>query len=379
MFQVPIHLLLAAVVWVSAEGRTFASTAVESDRWSTLELEIVARGLDPDRVGVPARLTAEMKEWVHSKVSIGTPANVAFREVLSALVDPSGLGLVYDPSYTGTAEEIWSSRKANCLGFTHLFVGLTREVGIPTYYVRWGWVERYRREGDLVVVSGHVSAGWGVGLAREVLEFGAVEGMEASRSHLISDINALARHYANRSAERLRAGEIEAALSAAETAVKLDPTLVDAWVNLGVSRRRSGDPDGAESAYRRGTLVDPDHLPAYQNLSVVLRMQGAEDLAQTMLELLDRRDNKNPFTYLSLGDQSFDSGRYEEAARYYQRAGKLGRELAEARAARGLAALEMGELRAARKWLKRAQALDPEDSRTQELDKLLSQSEDSSE
>jgi tetratricopeptide (TPR) repeat protein len=339
----------------------------------------MARGLDPDRIAVPARLTNEMKEWVHAKVSAGTSADLAFREVLTALIDPNELGLVYDPSRTGTAEEVWNSRQANCLGFTHLFVGLTREVGIPTYYVRWGRVEGYRREGDLILVSGHVSAGWGVGAAREVLEFGAVEGMEVGSSRRISDINAMARHYANRSAEGLRAGEIEKALLAAETAVVLDPTLVDAWVNLGVSRRRSGDLDGAEAAYRRATLVDPDHLPAYQNLSVVLRIRGADDSAQTLLELLDRRDNRNPFTYLSLGDQSFDSGRYEEAARYYRRAAKLGGRLAEAKAAMGLAALEMGEAKVARKWLKRAQALDPEEERTLELDRLLSQKSDASE
>lgn len=379
MFRAPIYLLLAAVPWVSAEGRASASAPAESTPWSELEVEIMARGLDPDRIAVPARLTNEMKEWVHAKVSAGTSADLAFREVLTALIDPNELGLVYDPSRTGTAEEVWNSRQANCLGFTHLFVGLTREVGIPTYYVRWGRVEGYRREGDLILVSGHVSAGWGVGAAREVLEFGAVEGMEVGSSRRISDINAMARHYANRSAEGLRAGEIEKALLAAETAVVLDPTLVDAWVNLGVSRRRSGDLDGAEAAYRRATLVDPDHLPAYQNLSVVLRIRGADDSAQTLLELLDRRDNRNPFTYLSLGDQSFDSGRYEEAARYYRRAAKLGGRLAEAKAAMGLAALEMGEAKVARKWLKRAQALDPEEERTLELDRLLSQKSDASE
>lgn len=379
MFRVPISLLLAAVAWFSAPGTSVGSTDVEGDSRSELELKIVALGLDPDQVGVPTQLTHEMKEWVHSKVSTGTSADQAFREVLAALVDPKGLGLVYDPTHTGTAQEVWSSRRANCLGFTHLFVGLTREVGIPTYYVRWRRVERYRREGDLVLVSGHVSAGWGVGATREVLEFGAVEGMEANSSSRISDLNALARHYANRSAEGLRGGEVEKALLAAETAIRLDPTLVDAWVNLGVSRRRSGDLDGAEAAYRRATLEDPDHLPAYQNLSVVLRIQGAEDSAQTLLELLDRRDNKNPFTYLSLGDESFGAERYEEAARYYRRATKLGHDLAEARAAMGLVAVKLGDMRAAQKWLKRAQASDPEESRTRELDELLSQSGDSSE
>lgn len=379
MYRATLLSVLVATCGVLIAGPLPGAIPADGDLWSELEEEIRDRGLDPEAVGVPTRLTDEMKEWVHSKVPPGTAPNVAFRRVLSALIDPDGLGLVYDPSVTGTAEEIWHSRKANCLGFTHLFIGLTREVGIPTYYVRWGWVERFHREGDLVLVSGHVSAGWGVGSDREVLEFGAVDGMEAHRSRQISDINALARHYANRSAEALRGGLMDEALTYAETAVVLDPSLVDAWVNLGVSRRRSGDRDGAETAYRQATLVDPDHLPAYQNLSIVLRLQGAEDSAQTMLELLDRRDNRNPYTYLALGDQSFDIRRFEEAAKYYRRACKLGRGLAEPRAAMGLTALELEEPQVARKWLKRAQTIDPEEVRTQELGRLLSQLEDSSE
>jgi tetratricopeptide (TPR) repeat protein len=377
MSKLASYALLIAVAWSVARS-TVAAISSDAAMWEELELQVADRGLNPDEIVIPARLSDEMKRWVHSKISVGTPPDRAFREVLAALVDPEGLGLVYDPSYTGTAQEVWSSGKANCLGFTHLFVGLTREVGIATYYVKWGWVERYRKEGDLVLVSGHVSAGWGVGSAREVLEFGAVEGMDASRSRRISDINAVARHYANRSAELLRGGMNDEALAAAETAIVLDPDLVDAWVNLGVSRRRSGDQDGAEAAYRRATLVDPDHLPAYQNLSVLLRLRGAEDSAQTMLELLDRRDNRNPFTYLALGDESFESRSYEEAVRYYKRATKLGRDLAEPRAAMGLTAMKLGELSAARKWLRRAQAINPEESRTRELARLLSQTEDSS-
>ena len=378
MHRATLLSVLTAAAGVLAAGPAPGSMSIDGDAWSELEVEIRGRGLDPESVGVPPRLTDEMKRWVHSKVPPGTSPDAAFRQVLVALIDPGGLGLVYDPSVTGTAEEVWRSRKANCLGFTHLFVGLTREVGIPTYYVRWGWMERFHREGDLVLVSGHVSAGWGVGSDREVLEFGAVDGMEAHRSHRISDINALARHYANRSAEALRVGLMDEALVAAETAVTLDPSLVDAWVNLGVSRRRSGDQEGAEAAYRQATLVDPDHLPAYQNLSIVLRLQGAEDSAQTMLELLDRRDNKNPYTYLALGDQSFDIQRFEEAARYYRRACRLGRKLAEPRAAMGLTVLELEDPQAARKWLKRARAIDPDEGRTQELGRLLSQLEDSS-
>ena len=315
---------------------------------------------------------------MHEKISPNVSPDVVLRQLLAELIDPHGFKLVYDPGFTGTAEEVWDTRRANCLGFTHLFVGLTRELGLSTFYVRWSMIERFRREGDLVLVSGHVSAGWGAAGKRQVLEFGAVDGFEGHLSQPISDRNALARHYANRSAELLRSGNFGEAVTAADLSTRLEPNLADGWVNLGVARRRSGDLAGAEDAYRRATRVDPDHLPAYQNLSVLMNLQGAEDAARRVMSLLDRRDNRNPFTYLALGDNSLDLGRFDEAARFYERAHQLEPRLAETRAARGLVALALGDSQKAEKWLRRAQAIDSEEARTLELTDKLSRTEDPS-
>ena len=373
-------LLLAILVSIVANLTTMPVISQETsvDPWLELEEEIRGRGLDPAEMNIPGRLNDEMRAWVRERFSPNASSAEILRQILAELVDPAGLKLLYNPNFTGTAEEVWESGQANCLGFTHLYVGLTRELGLPTYYVRWSMVERYRREGDLVVVSGHVSAGLGPGNQRQVLEFGAVDGMEGFLAQPISDLNAMARHYANRSAEFLRAGDVTAAVEAADLATRLEPTLADAWVNLGVSRRRSGDPVGAEDAYREATRIDPDHLPAYQNLSALLYLQGADDAARKTLALLDRRDNRNPFTYLSLGDASLDSHRFEEAARFYSRAHRLSPKTAETNAARGIVALAMGDETKAKKWLRRAQKIDPLESRTVELANKVSRIEDSS-
>lgn len=368
--------ILLLHVGVCTSAVLAASRMPDNDPWADLEAEIKMQGLDPDTIEIPGRLNDEMKRWLHEKISINLTPAAVLRQVLENLIDPRGFKLIYDPSYTGTAAEVWTTRRANCLGFTHLFVGLTRELGISTYYVRWSLIERFRREGDLVLVSGHVSAGWGSAGNRQVLEFGAVDGFDGHLSRPISDRNALARHYANRSAELLRAGDIEEAVAAADLSTRLEPDLVDAWVNLGVSRRRSGDLEGAEEAYRMATGVNPDYLPAYQNLSVLMYLQGADDAAQRVLSLLDRRDNRNPFTYLTLGDSSLDRGRFAEAARFYRRAHQLDPQLAETRAARGIAALALGDAQKAAKWLRRAQAIDDQEDRTLELADKLSRSKD---
>lgn len=342
-----------------------------------LQEEIRGRGLDPDDFPFPADITEEMKTWLSHRVREGDPPSLVLGQVLDALVAKKGLHLEYESHYTATAQEAFATGRANCLAFTQLFVALTREIGLPTYFVNVEFYEKYRKQGDLVVVSGHVTAGYGVGTGRIFLEFGAVTDVDYRRARRISDINALARYYSNRGAELLSEGEEHEALEWSEKATKLEPGLPDAWVNLGVARRRTGDLDGAEAAYRKAVEADASHLPAFHNLSLLLRLRGETDAGHEILRLLDRRDNRNPFIYLDLGDTSFDAGRLEEARKFYRRALRYGRYLAAPRAARGLWVLKSGKEGKARKWLRRAQAVDPDDDRTRQLARRLTELEGS--
>lgn len=342
------------------------------------EAAIRARGLDPILLEMPDRLTEEMRSWAASQVDPGSPPISQLQQLLEAMGDPEKLGLVYAEGYTATAQETFDTGEANCLSFTQLFVALTRDLGLPTYYMNIPEVQRFRRRGDLVVVSGHVTAGYGEERERHILEFGAVSSENYSRAQPISDVEALALFYVNRSGELLQEGDTDASLEMSRTAIDLQPELADAWVNLGVALRRSGDVDGAETAYLNAVDVDSDHLVAYHNLSLLYRRRGEKDAAGKLLNLLDRRDNRNPFVYLDLGDAAIEDGRLDEAGRFYRRAVRLGDELAEPRAALGLLAFRRGDVDKARRWLRRAQKLDPEEPRTQQLEGHLRQSQEGS-
>jgi Flp pilus assembly protein TadD len=186
-------------------------------------------------------------------------------------------------------------------------------------------------------------------------------------------LNALARHYSNRSVELLSQGDLKAAVQSGELATRIDPMLADAWINLGVARRRADDWAGAEEAYLQASAVSPDNMSAYQNLRVLFTLRGDQDAADQLLVLMDRRGCRDPFVYLELGDESLAADSAEEAGRYYRRAYKHGPELAETRAARGIGYLKQGELGKARKWLRRAQSIDVDEKRTRELERRLRQ------
>ena len=333
----------------------------------TLDQRIQVLGLDPAEVTEPLDLTPEMKAWAHEQVRAQDSEEQRLSDVMRALVDSDGLAVRYERERTGTAREVFKSGEANCLSFTNLLVGLAREVGVDAYFLNVRRDPRYALQGDLVVRWEHVTAGWGSGAHRRVLEFGFVPIEATMVPSRLDDITALAMFYSNRGAEELLAGNRVGALKWLEIAVQLDPAWSHAWLNLGVVRRRTGDLEGAEQAYRKGIEADPDHMQLYSNLSTLLRLRGETDSAGELLRLLDRRSNRNPFAYLALGDSALEDGRMEEARRFYRRALHLNRNDAESKAAMGLWELAAERPDRARVWLERAERIDRESERVGQL------------
>jgi Flp pilus assembly protein TadD len=331
------------------------------------ERELRARGLDPGSVVIPYQITDEMRSWVHLQIPEGTPVEQRLELLLAGLLDPNRLRIQYEARSTGTAKEVFENRRANCLAFTSLFVGLAREVGVPVVYLDINDVERFEKEGDLVVVSGHVTAGFNSGHVLRILDFSLAPPTEYRKVEPISDLTAIALFHSNRGAEALRTGRTEEALGWLQKAVAVDPELGDAWVNYGVALRRSGDAGGAESAYRKALEVDPQALSAYQNLSALLRLEGKDKEADDLLAVSSRLGSRNPFIYLTLGDLSFSHGRMEDARRFYRRALRLYRGNAEPYAAMGLLSLAQGDPDDAVKWLKKAVSIDQENERVKQL------------
>ncbi len=332
---------------------------------------IRGRGLDPEEITRPLHVSDEMRAWVREEVPRAGPDSTRMKILFDALKSSKGFDFQYQPGYTGTIEEVFRTGKFNCLSFSLLFVSLAREMGLPAYLLNLTQDQDFERVGDLVVVSRHLTAGYGPFADRRVLEFDLGPDVNYQLAEPITDLEALALYYSNRGAELLRGGEVAAAAESLEVAVTLVPELAQGWVNLGVVRRRLGNLPGAEEAYVRAIDLEHGNLPAYHNLMGLQRLQGRRNAAGETIELLDRRKNKNPFTYLTLGDLSLEEGRLEEAERFYRRALHLARHEAETQAAMGQWALAAGKADKARIWLGRASEVDPGNERAVELRERL--------
>ena len=365
-----LSLLILPILSLSILAGCATSNRLTTAR-DRLEQELVERNVDPDEVVVPYELSPEMKDWLGKRVPrIGSPQS-RLATLLYYLLAEENLGLRYAKGYTGTAQEVFESKTANCLSFSHLFVGMARQLGVPVYYLGVKEVEGFEKEGDLVIVSNHVTVGHGPSRDQLILEFDLGPEVDYHNVEPLSDLTAMALYYSNRGAERMRAGELEAAVEALELATRLDPELASAWGNLGVGLRRLERWEDAEEAYRRALEIDPRFTTAYQNLASLLRRQGRDEEARELMVLVEEIGPRNPYAYLNLGDLSLARGRIDAARRLYRKAVHRYGDHADAHAALGLLELRLGNRDEAKRHLQRARKIDPDAERVRSLERRL--------
>jgi Flp pilus assembly protein TadD len=350
-----------------AACRTAAPAGGADSLQAAQERGMRSRGIDPATVIVPWQLDTEMRAWAHRAVPDNLPVEDRLERLMGALLGSNGLGLEYATGVTGTARDVFTTHRANCLAFTSLFVGMARELGVSVFYLDVGDVEKFEREGNLVVESGHVTAGFDSGGLLRILEFTPLGKPNYRQLHRVSDLTAIALYYSNRGAELLRAGQEREALDWLRKSVAIDPELARGWINLGVALRRTGDPAGSEAAYRKALEADPGAVAAYQDLAALMFASGRSHEGDELMALSGKLDIRNPFNFLSLGDLALAHGRTEEARGFYRRAQRVEVTATEAEAALGQAALAAGDRREARRRLRKAVARDSGNERVRRL------------
>jgi len=108
----------------------------------------------------------------------------------------------------------------------------------------------------------------------------------------------------------------EAARSAYQRAISLDPRHTDAHVNLGRLMHESGDLMFAEEHYREALALRPKDTTALFNLGVVLEDRGRGDAALEMYEATIAIEPANADAHFNAARLHELAGRYEAAVRH---------------------------------------------------------------
>lgn len=195
----------------------------------------------------PAAVDAEMVRWAAARVPAGLPAERRLALLHQALVGRRGLGMG-TAERTGTARQAFAERRANCVAFAHLYLGLARRLGLPVYFLLARGISGEDRKAGLRVLEGHLAVGFGGPGRGLVVDAEGVRPAGLHHFERIADAVAEAIFWSNRGVEALLDGAGAPAVTWLERASRGAPGLATVWRNLGVARKRAGDLAGAARA-----------------------------------------------------------------------------------------------------------------------------------
>jgi tetratricopeptide (TPR) repeat protein len=230
----------------------------------------IAAAPPPARAASPLSVTADMRAWARQTVRDDGDDLSRVRSLHAALTGdgPRGLREIVTP--TPSAIVAFATRRADCLGYGLLLVGLGRSVGADVGFALATAVDQVDELGTLRLRRGHLVAV----AAGRVFDLGGEAAFDPARHRRISDRTAIALYHSNRGVQSLAAGRPAEAVDWLWRALRFDPSLAAAWTNLGVALRRAGDPAGAVLAHEMALRIDPADGSALSNLAIARAGEG---------------------------------------------------------------------------------------------------------
>jgi len=347
--------VLAAALALSAPAPPAPAPLGPPEASPPLQVERLAHPApDADIMAMPAELRMRFR----AAVLAGRPTKMQRLErIVHFVFDPDALGMTYQEDATHTVAQSFETRKANCLGFTLMFLALSREAGLDAYPQEVGETLTWREVGGTIYRNNHINTGVNVATERYTLDVAGDLLFALHPPVRVTDSRLVAHYWNNLAIEDYMRGDLPTALQDMATSLALDPGYATHWSNAGVLALRNGDQPGAERAYAKALAIDPRNASALLNVIELSRRTGdhaREEDARTRLARVQQRDPLQQFVqgldYERLGD-------YPQAIAHYKRAIALYRSEHRFYEALARAYLHAGEATLASRALARAQSL----------------------
>ena len=260
----------------------------------------------------PFVLDESIKQDVERLIRHEDMPHVRLRKALRYLHDNGFLNFEYDMSATLTAQEAFDKKRGNCLSHTGLFVALSRQLNIPTYFVYVSEALDFEERDGSYVVSSHIATGFEDGPKTTVVDFNT-ERQNFRIYERIDDRSAYCLFYNNVAVEKMMKGEYGEAEKILSFLTALKPGLKEVRNNMGVLLMKTGRYEEALDLYRDMRIASQNYQPALHNGLLAaqrLKNKNAEDsFAASLKEISD----KDPLLLYQKAIELEKSGNYEEA------------------------------------------------------------------
>jgi tetratricopeptide (TPR) repeat protein len=303
-------------------------------------------------------LPPALQAQLHREVLVGHPSQtVRLQRLIPFALDPQGLGVIYEESATYSVEQVYATRKANCLAFTLLFLALAREAGLDAYPQELGETLSWHESGGTIFRDNHINAGIRIGGHRYTVDVAGDSVFGLQPPAQVSDERMLAHYYNNLAVMRLEHGDITIAQQYMATALALDPGYAPHWSNAGVLALHGGDPVAAERDYLKALALDPGNASALFNMVDLAHRSGDRRREAEFRERLARVQQNDPLQHFVQALDFERLGDYPHAIEHYLRAIQLHHGEHRFYSALARAYLLAGDNRRASRALARAESL----------------------
>ena len=315
---------------------------------------------------VPFRITEEIKEYARDIAGPYYYESGKVNALVRAIIDRKKLDVKYNEYKALNAIEVFVEGEANCIAYTNLFIGMARAVGLPIYYVDVTEVSKLKREGELVVNSGHICAGLELNGKTTLIDFAEHPRVGYKFYKVIDDLEALANFINSQGV--IFSNQIELSsedldnqidIKLYKTAIKVKPTFAKAYNNLGIAYQRRRFYDLAIAQYKKAIILDPKLSAPYSNLGNVCYLKGEYDKAIENLKKAIKLKKNNPYTHYALGLVYYYKKDYPKAIKHFRRSARLDREYAEPHNLLGMVYFQQGRYEEAIIEVKKALQIDP--------------------
>jgi len=272
---------------------------------------------EPVRAADIFAMSEGMRSYLRTQILPRAHTTTSIEALINALVSEGELRLEFDAESTRNASQAFEARAGNCLSLVILTAAFAKELELPVEYGKAIIDETWARSGNVYLLVGHVNVTLGRRSLSErvdhrrtgsapagramTIDFLPPPDAAALRTVAIPESTIVGMFMNNRAVEALTAGRVDDAYWWAREAIVQAPQFAPSYNTLGAIYSRHGDTDRAEVAYQHVLSLAPDNVVAMSNLIPVLEAQGRHADAQRLAARRDRLQPDTPFAHFNRG------------------------------------------------------------------------------